>query len=282
MTEPFLKGRVAIVTGAGRGLGKAMAHGLARAGATVIGAGHIGEDFETFEAAEAKPGKIIPLVADLRKPAACDKLVARAIKAGGIDILVNNAGLTFTYIWPDRYRRDKPHRFYEASDEIIQNVMNTNYMIADQLARRVAPIMEKAGWGRIINVTTKLDTMNRSDSSAYGSSKAALEMGTEIWAKDMAGTGVTVNCVNPGAGAHTQGMAVEASQKSREGKIGRFVEPDEMVPPLMFVVSAAADKVNGFRFDALTWDTSLSPVEAAKKNGIPAGFRMHEAVVVPV
>jgi len=280
MSDAFLKGRVAIVTGAGRGLGRAMAHGLARAGATVIGAGHIASDFEDFDENAALPGRIIPVVADLRKPAQCDKLVARAVKAGGVDILVNNAGLTFTYIWPDRYRRETPHRFWEASDEIIQNVMNTNYMIADQLARRVAPLMEQAGWGRIVNVTTKLDTMNRSDSSAYGASKAALEMASEIWAKDMAGSGVTVNCVNPGAGAHTPGMAVEASQRSREGKLPRFVEPDEMVPPLLFVVSKAADRINGFRFDALSWDTTLPPIEAAKKNGLPAGFRLHERVAL--
>ena len=95
--------------------------------------------------------------------------------------------------------------------------MDTNYVAADQMGRRVAPMLVKQGWGRIINVTTKLDTMNRPGSVPYGSSKAALEMTTEIWAKELAGTGVTVNIVNPGAGANTPGMAQEMRDWSREG-----------------------------------------------------------------
>jgi NAD(P)-dependent dehydrogenase (short-subunit alcohol dehydrogenase family) len=194
---------------------------------------------------------------------------------GRLDILVNNAGLTFTYIDPERFRREKPRKFWEVGDEVIQNVMDTNYIAADQMGRRVAPILVKQGWGRIINVTTKLDTMNREGSVPYGSSKAALEMTTEIWAKEVAGTGVTVNIVNPGAGANTPGMNQEMRDWSREGRAPRLVEPDEMVPPLLYVVSTAADKVNGYRFDALTWDESLPPAEAARRNGRPAGFVLH-------
>ncbi len=100
-------------------------------------------------------------------------------------------------------------------------------------------------------------------------------MTTEIWAKELAETGVTVNIVNPGAGANTPGMAKEMRDWSREGRVSRLVEPDEMVPPLLYVVSAAADKVNGYRFDALTWDTTLSPAEAARANGRPACFVLH-------
>jgi 3-oxoacyl-[acyl-carrier protein] reductase len=158
---------------------------------------------------------------------------------------------------------------------VIQNVMDTNYVAADQMARRVAPILVAQGWGRIVNVTTKLDTMNREGSVPYGSSKAALEMSTEIWAKEAAGTGMTVNIVNPGAGANTPGMNQELRDWSREGRVPRLVEPDEMVPPLLYVVSSAADKVNGYRFDALTWDVTLPPAQAARLNGRPAGFVLH-------
>jgi 3-oxoacyl-[acyl-carrier protein] reductase len=117
--------------------------------------------------------------------------------------------------------------------------------------------------------------MNRTGTHPYGASKAALEMATEVWAKDVQGTGLTINIVNPGAGANTPGMADEMRAMSREGKVSRLVEPDEMVPPLMYVVSREADAVNGYRFDANAWDASLPAGEAAKKAGRPAGFVLH-------
>ncbi len=265
-------GRVAIVTGGLRGLGRGMTLGLAAAGVRVLAVGHLPEDV----AAMGDTPNVRAMVADLRSPAACDAVVAAARAAfGRLDILVNNAGLTFTYIDPDRFRRETPRKFWEVSDEVVQTVMDTNYVAADQMARRVAPILVAQGWGRIINVTTKLDTMNRAGCLPYGSSKAALEMANEIWAKEVAGTGVTVNIVNPGAGANTPGMAQEMRDWSRDGRTARLVEPDEMVPPLLYVVSPVADAVNGYRFDALTWDGALPPAEAARRNGRPAGFVLH-------
>ena len=264
--------RVAIVTGGLRGLGRGMTMGLAKSGVRVLAVGHLPEDVAGMERA----AHVQAMVADLRSPAACDSVVAAALSAfGRLDILVNNAGLTFTYIDPDRFRRGHPRKFWEIPDVVIQDVMDTNYVAADQMGRRVAPMLVEQGWGRIINVTTKLDTMNRVGSVPYGSSKAALEMTTEIWAKELAGTGVTVNIVNPGAGANTPGMAQEMRDWSREGKAARLVEPDEMVPPLLYVVSHEADRVNGYRFDALTWDGSVPPAEAARRNGRPAGFVLH-------
>src|ERR1700712_5414836 len=264
--------RVAIVTGGLRGLGRGMTLGLAASGVRVLAVGHLPEDVAAMEGTS----NVRPMVADLRSPEACDRVVAEALSAfGRLDILVNNAGLTFTYIDPERLRRDKPRKFWEVKDEVTQNVIDTNYVAADQMGRRVAPILVRQGWGRIVNVTTKLDTMNREGCLPYGSSKAALEMTTEIWAKEVVGTGVTVNIVNPGAGANTPGMNQELRDWSREGRVPRLVEPDEMVPPLLYVVSTAADRVNGYRFDALTWDVSVPPAQAARRNGRPAGFVLH-------
>ena len=271
--------RVAIVTGGLRGLGRAMALGLMQEGHTVLAIGHIDADIAEIEAATAGAnfsGKILPLVADLRRPADCDHVVAIARERfGGVHILVNNAGLTFTTIDPERYRREEPQKFWQVPDDIVRAVLETNYIAADQMARRVAPQMVEAGWGRIVNVTTKLDTMNRPHTSPYGASKAALEMATEVWAKEVEGTGLTINIVNPGAGANTPGMAEEMRQMSREGRAPRLVEPEEMVPPLLYVVSREADRVNGWRFDANLWDTSLPPADAARRAGRPAGFEMH-------
>jgi 3-oxoacyl-[acyl-carrier protein] reductase len=221
-------------------------------------------------------GHILSLAADLRRPAECDRVVAMAKECfGDPQILVNNAGLTFTTIDPARFRRPEPQKFWQVPDDIVQAVIETNYIAADQMARRVAAKMIEAGWGRIINVTTKLDTMNRPHTSPYGASKAALEMATEVWAKEVEGTGLTINIVNPGAGANTPGMAEEMRRMSREGRAPRLVEPEEMVAPLLYVVSREADTVNGWRFDANLWEASLAPAEAARRAGRLAGFEMH-------
>jgi 3-oxoacyl-[acyl-carrier protein] reductase len=270
---------VAIVTGGLRGLGRAMTFGLARTGVRVMAVGHIESDVAEMRALLASAGhaeQVACVAADIRRPAECDRLVAACVdRFGWVDILVNNAGLTFTYIAPDRFRRATQQKFWEVPDEVIQNVMDTNYVAADQMTRRVVPGMVARGWGRIVNVTTKLSTMNMIGAMPYGASKAALEMATEVWAKELAGTGVTVNIVNPGAGANTPGMAQEMRDRSRAGTVSRLVEPEEMVPPLLFVVSRAADRVNGYRFDANAWDASLTPGEAARANGRPAGFMLH-------
>ena len=270
---------VALVTGGLRGLGRAMALGLAREGHPVVAVGHIESDIAEMKAEAEKlqvSQRFHPMVADLREAEECDRAVAKVRERfGKVDILVNSAGLTFTYIDPARFRRDSLQRFWQVDDEIIENVITTNYIAADRLARRVAPEMIERGWGRIVNVTTKLDTMNRIGTHPYGTTKAALEMATEVWAKDTAGTGLTVNIVNPGAGANTPGMAEEARALGAAGKMARLVEPDEMVPPLLYVVSRAADQVNGWRFDANLWNRDLPTAEAAWIAGRPAGFVFH-------
>src|SRR5437762_6527971 len=98
--------------------------------------------------------------------------------------------------------------------------------------------------------------------------------------RDTSVTGVQT-CALPiwrvGAGANTPGMAEEMRAMSRDGRAARLVEPDEMVPPLLYVVSREADRVNGMRFDANAWDAALPPTEAARHAGRPAGFILHPA-----
>jgi NAD(P)-dependent dehydrogenase (short-subunit alcohol dehydrogenase family) len=143
--------RVAIVTGGLRGLDRAMVFGLAREGHHVVAVGHIDADVAEVEAETAgtKPeGHILPLVADLRRPADCDRVVGIAMsRFGGVHILVNNAGLTFTTIDPARFRRAEPQKFWQVPDQIVRAVIETNYLAADQMARRVAPLMVEQGWG---------------------------------------------------------------------------------------------------------------------------------------
>src|ERR1700746_1607508 len=274
-----MQDKVALVTGGLRGLGRAMTLGRAASGYRVAAVGHISNDIADIEDmadSEKLRELILPLAADLREPNDCEKVIGKTLACfGSVDILVNNAGLTFTYIDPPRFRRGTPQNFWQVSDEIVENVIATNFLAADRMARLAAQPMLEAGGGRIINVTTKLDTMNRLGTHPYGASKAALEMATEVWTKEVEGTGLTINIVNPGAGANTPGMADEMGAVSREGRPPRLVEPDEMVPPLLYVVSREADTVNGWRFDANLWDASLPYAEAARRAGRPAGFEMH-------
>jgi len=108
MSEYNLNGRNIIMTGAGRGLGRAMTEALTEAGANVVAAAHIADDFPELEAACAgNSGHIHCVTADITKSADCDRIVSEALSAfGAIHGLVNNAGLTFTYIWPDGHKTD--------------------------------------------------------------------------------------------------------------------------------------------------------------------------------
>ncbi len=111
--------RTAIVTGGLRGLGRAMALGLAHEGHRVCAVGHIAADVAEIEravAGTALAGRLHPLVADLRRAEECGRVIAAAqARFGAIDILVNNAGLTFTYIDPARYRRSSIQKFWRSA-----------------------------------------------------------------------------------------------------------------------------------------------------------------------
>jgi NAD(P)-dependent dehydrogenase (short-subunit alcohol dehydrogenase family) len=270
--------RVAIVTGGSRGLGRAMAFELARCGVRTIIAAHLIEDRDEVLKEAAAEG-VADLVhfqqADLRNSAGCDASVAFARSFGGpIDVLVNNAGLTLTFVAPDLYRRSTPRRFYESTDEVIRGIYETNCIATEMMAARVAPAMVEQGWGRIINVTTMLPTMQRIGFCPYGASKAALEMSSMVWARELAGTGVTVNVLNPGGGANTPGLAQEMRDASARGEIDRLVEPWQMRAPLRWLVSAAANDITGMRVDANLWRPELDPQAAAQLAARRCGLQL--------
>src|SRR5437868_2668230 len=133
------------------------------------------------------------------------------------------------------------------------------------MAREIAPHMIKRGWGRIINISMNHETMRRTGFSPYGPSKAALESETIIWAQDLAGTGVTVNSLLPG-GATATGMVPPDVAPDR------LLDPTIMVPPLLWLVSEAANGVTGHRFVANLWDSSVSLPQAAEKARSVAGW----------
>jgi 3-oxoacyl-[acyl-carrier protein] reductase len=107
-----------------------------------------GELVSTAIARRAALDFLTALFTDLRRPTDCDRIVATAVsRFGGAHILVNNAGLTFTTIDSARFRRAKPQKFWEVSDDIVRAVIETNYIATDQMARRVAPMMIEQGRG---------------------------------------------------------------------------------------------------------------------------------------
>ncbi len=241
-----------------------MALGLARAGANVvITAARSRSEIDAVadEAARLEhAGTICALTADVTNEDDCRRVVDETVRRfGAIHILVNNAGRGMRFV-SERFF-ETPTRFWETDPAVWRMIIDTNVNGPFLMARAAVPQMLKQRWGRIINVSMNYDTMRRAGFSPYGSSKAALESETIIWARDLAGTGVTVNSLLPG-GVTDTGMVPESARLELRAQM---LPPELMVPPLLWLVSAAADETSGERFNASLWDVSLAPRLAAEK-----------------
>lgn len=255
--EP-LEGRVAIVTGGGRGLGRAMVLGLAAAGARVITTAARETAEVEAVAAEGASGRIIPMVADVTCEQDCARVAALAQERfGRVDLLVNNAGRGMKYV--SEHFLTEPTRFWEADPEVWRMVIDTNVNGPFLMARAVVPAMIAAGQGRIVNITMNQATMRRRGFSPYGPSKAALESETVIWAQDLEGTGVTVNALLPGGATATGMIPNGLSQQAREN----LLDPAIVVPPLLWLASTASSDVTGKRLDASRWELGVPESAAA-------------------
>jgi 3-oxoacyl-[acyl-carrier protein] reductase len=240
--------RVAIVTGGGRGLGRAMARGLAGAGfRVVITAARQTEELAAVAAGEPS-GRVVSLQADVTREEDCARVVETALsRFGRLDVLVNNAGRGMKYV-SERFLTEPP-RFWEIRSEVFRMVIDTNVNGPFLMARAATPAMLRAGWGRIVNISMNRETMRRAGFSPYGPSKAALESETAIWAQDLAGTGVTVNALLPGGATATGMIPGGVPEKVRAS----FLQPEVMVPALLWLVSAGSNGVTGKRITACRW-----------------------------
>lgn len=269
-------GRVALVTGAAKGLGRSMLLGLLDAGIRVAAVDRDPESLEALRAEVALAGKndlFEPFVEDL-----CDfdaeSLISRITrKVGSIDVLVNNAGLGQAQVRNDYHRN--PPKFYEVTPQVWKNAINVNATAVFLLSRALAPLMIGQGWGRIINITTSLGTMLRAGYCPYGPTKASAEGLSAVMAADLAGTGVTVNVLIPGGVVNTPMIPIDAPFRREE-----LLQPEEMVGPLLWLVSREADHITGRRFLANKWDTSIAAADAAARAGAPIGWK--DIAVLPV
>jgi NAD(P)-dependent dehydrogenase (short-subunit alcohol dehydrogenase family) len=258
--------QIAIVTGAASGIGRAMTLGLLGAGVDVAAV----DRNETALAALAatvhdKPATLQTIPADLARPESFDAIVAAVLsRSGRIDILVNNAGIGQASIKADQRRN--PLRFWETTPEQWQRFLSVNATGPIQMSRAVVPHMLQAGKGRVITVTTSLGRMVRGGYLLYGASKAAAEAAMAVLAADLEGTGVTCNVLVPGGVTNTPLVGEGA------GDPAKMLQPEIMVPPLLWLISDAAASVTARRFVAMDWDASLPGTQAAEKAGVPVAW----------
>jgi NAD(P)-dependent dehydrogenase (short-subunit alcohol dehydrogenase family) len=261
--------RVAIVTGAAGGIGRAFVNGLLGAGIRVAAVDRTADGLAALSAdARATGGEAVLLTieADLSRDAAAADIVARTCgRFGKVDILVNNAGIGQGTLRADNWRR--PIRFWEITADDWRRFVAVHVTAPLLLAQAVVPEMRQARWGRIVNVTTSLGTMIRSGSPTYGPSKAGLEALSAIMAKDLDGTGITVNVLVPGGVTNTAMVPPESGFDRAP-----MIQPEVMAPPLLWLVSDAAAGVTGPRFLAVHWDPALLSAEAAEKAGAPIAW----------
>lgn len=268
MSRIDIKGKVAIVTGGGRGIGRSMALALAKAGAKVtITAAREGSELRSVveEITQlAVAGSVHAMVADVTDEQACCRVRDETLQRfGGLHVLINNAARGHKYIHDAN--PEVPMDFWNADTTAWKMIIDTNVNGPFLMAKAVTPHLLAQKWGRIINIGVTPSSMQKKRNSPYGVSKAATESETIIWAQDLQGTGVTCNSLSPG-GATLTGM-VYGKDREKPG----LNDPDIMGPPVVWLASERSSWCNGQRLVAKEWDSTVDPDEAARKAiGSPA------------
>ncbi len=263
--QQMLADRMAVVTGAASGMGRVMARALAGAGAKVAGVDIDSGGLDRLGTEAVFAGNFRKVVTDVSQAADCRRAVQDVVDTfGALDILVNCAGISMSAAAAHKEARIK---FFAADPDGWQRIFAINCVGAFLMARFAAAPMIERGWGRIINVTTSFDTMLAAGLSAYGASKAALEASCVTWAKDLEGTGVTVNILVPGGPTDTPGFFPPGKPRPP-----LLLDPEIMGVPVVWLASPQSDGVSACRFVARDWDNSLPPAEAAQRVRAPAAW----------
>jgi NAD(P)-dependent dehydrogenase (short-subunit alcohol dehydrogenase family) len=270
MAERPLQGKIAIVTGAGStiGFGRAMTLALVQAGARVammdVDAQSLAQS--TDEALSiGGPHCVLPIVGDVSKAADAERVVQTTLdELGGLHILVNNAGtnprnagFTGSGVIP----------FWEVPADAWFRVAAVNYIGPVLMASATVKHLLAQQWGRIIGVTTSLDTMYAKGSPTYGSSKAGHEAFMASIAQELDGTGVTVNILVPGGRANTNLIPKDTPYDRAS-----MIQPEVMKAPIVWLASDASNGYHGRRMIAYYWDESLPLEERLAKATAPIAW----------
>lgn len=267
MQNKPLDGKVALVTGAGSpiGLGRHMTLALVRAGARVAMLDVNGDWLEQTSSDMREVGgdeSVFTMVSDVSEPESAEDAVRRTIsELGGLHILVNNAGISIGNLGP------VPMNFWDITPEIWSKVLSVNLNGPFFMARAAVGHMVEQKWGRIIGVTTSMDTMYRGGMCPYGPSKAGHEAFIALMSRELEGSGVTANVLVPGGASDTNILPPDTPYDR-----AALIRPDVMQDPVVWLASEASNEINGRRFIARNWDESLPIAERLEKAGAPAAW----------
>ncbi len=234
-----LDGKVAIVTGASRGLGQGMACALAEAGADVVGVG-VSDSSATGNAVREAGGRYLPITADLTSTACVPDIVQQTLaEFGRLDILVNNAGTI---------RRNDLLQFTEQDwDDVMDLNLKTLFFLSQAVAREFA---KQGNGGRIINIASMLSFQGGIRVASYTASKSGVKGLTMLMANELAGDGVCVNAIAPGymATDNTEALRNDAQRNTEilaRIPAGRWGLPEDLAGAVVFLASDASAYVNG-------------------------------------
>ncbi len=235
-----LSGRVALVTGGSKGLGKAMARGLAEAGADiVISSRHESElHAAAREIGDGLPVRVKSVVADLSVRAESPRLAAAALAAmGKVDILINNAGT------------NKPQAIDAIDDEVWDSLLELNLSSCMALSRALVPGMKERKWGRVIHISSIMGHSSAPGRNGYSATKSALLGLARASSGDLGPFGVTVNCIAPGPFLTDLPASLLSKEQqdefARRTSLGRWGQPDELVGPALLLASDAGSYITG-------------------------------------
>jgi NAD(P)-dependent dehydrogenase (short-subunit alcohol dehydrogenase family) len=238
MTDRELDGKVAIVTGAGRGIGAAIARELASAGAAVALVARSEDQLAAVRESLPDGAKSIEVPTDVTLNAALDNLVTRtAVELGGVDILVNNAGTM-----------PKARQIYQVPEEEWQYTMGVNLHAPWYLSNLAREHMKARGGGVIVNISSNSGLHHDIGLGLYGISKAALIWLSTVQAKEWARDGIRVNCLAPGTVRTELAHDVIAYLEEHDMKpnpLNFIAEPEDVAGLVRFIVSPRARYLTG-------------------------------------
>lgn len=243
---PGIEGKRVLITGATTGLGFAMARALAAANARVMvtGRDQTRVDLAVGELRSVSH-EVVGEVMDVRDENSIERALEIMTRAwAGVDVLVNNAGIGMATVNP-RFFTD-PMPFWEVPTTKFRDAIETNLTGYFLVAKRVVPLLIKQGSGRIVNITTSLETMRRKGFTPYGPSRAATEAFSHIMAEDLKSFGITVNLLLPGGATSTAMVPEDVPANIRS----QLLPADIMADPILFLCSDAAKGVNDERIIA--------------------------------